>query len=280
MYRKPQATSVLAEQKLAAFVQIEPEFILHFQFLQDVHGQRRFPSLAINDLISYLHSLWICECKDRLLSVPQTIERYNGMLSLSLLRAWQVDEALASVIAFLESRLDMQPFAMIGRQIDNTERDGYDATYLARLRHGRTILLNRSMNFLHLLDALFTPTHAQLMAEVREICLARQLTPEQIDVYLTSLQSNVYQFAPHPLLAQRNMQIMNQLGAAVTTNADDLPGHRTQRIRSPLSPHPSYAEIPIAAYTDLGSVMYNNIANHRFTDVADGLDMPHVDSEN
>ncbi len=53
-----------------------------------MHG-RRFPAYPVMETVHYLHALWICECKDRLLSVYKNIERYEGCYCLELLRRWQ-----------------------------------------------------------------------------------------------------------------------------------------------------------------------------------------------
>ncbi|HKB46172.1 MAG TPA: hypothetical protein VKC57_00650, partial [Ktedonobacterales bacterium] len=79
----------LARQKLAAFEGLTPEFGRCFLFVQDMHGQRRFPAIPIDLTVRYLHALWVCELKDRLLCVPKTIQRYEGAKALALMRQWQ-----------------------------------------------------------------------------------------------------------------------------------------------------------------------------------------------
>ncbi len=69
------ATEKLAKQKLEAFEQLQPEFEASFHFVQEVHGQRRFSTFPVMESVHYLHALWICECKDRLLSIYKNIER-------------------------------------------------------------------------------------------------------------------------------------------------------------------------------------------------------------
>ena len=76
----------LAEQKLAAFEQLQPEFEASFRFVQEVHGQRRFVAFPVAETVHYLHALWICERKDRLLSVYKNIVRYEGQHCLDLLQ--------------------------------------------------------------------------------------------------------------------------------------------------------------------------------------------------
>jgi hypothetical protein len=65
MVRAPTA----AKQKLEAFERLQAEFEASFHFVQEVHGQRRFSAFPVMETVHYLHALWVCECKDRLLSV-------------------------------------------------------------------------------------------------------------------------------------------------------------------------------------------------------------------
>src|SRR5581483_10416473 len=101
----------LVQQKLEAFESLQPEFEESFQFVQEVHGQKRFSSFPVAFSVRYLHALWICERKGRLLSVFQTIKEYEGKKCLALLRQWQEAENTADVIAFLQRKLDTMPFA-------------------------------------------------------------------------------------------------------------------------------------------------------------------------
>ena len=98
----------LAKEKLAAFERIQSEFEASFHFVQEVHGQRRFSSFPVIESVHYLHALWICECKDRLLSIYKNIERFEGSYCLDLLRRWQVGDT-TDVIAFLHAKLDGFP---------------------------------------------------------------------------------------------------------------------------------------------------------------------------
>jgi hypothetical protein len=59
----------LATQKLAVFEQLQPVFEASFRFVQEVHGQRRFSAFPVAKTVHYLHALWVCECKDLLLSM-------------------------------------------------------------------------------------------------------------------------------------------------------------------------------------------------------------------
>jgi hypothetical protein len=47
----------LAEQKLAAFERLQPEFEASFRFIQEVHGQRRFATFPVAEMVHYLHAL-------------------------------------------------------------------------------------------------------------------------------------------------------------------------------------------------------------------------------
>src|SRR5712672_3373761 len=91
----------LVKQKLQAFEQLQAEFETYFPFVQDVHGLKRFSAFPVADSVRYLHALWVCECKDRLLSIYKNISRYEGRECLEHLRNWQAGDT-ASVVAFLD----------------------------------------------------------------------------------------------------------------------------------------------------------------------------------
>ncbi len=107
-------TPELIKQKLAAFERLHGEFEASFRFVQDVHGQQRFTLFPVANSVRYLHALWVCECKDRLLSIYKNIKRYEGSYCLELLRRWQEGDT-AGVVDFLNRKLDMLPFADITR---------------------------------------------------------------------------------------------------------------------------------------------------------------------
>src|SRR5262245_19423033 len=180
----------LARRKLSAFDRIEDDFKDSFVFVSDVHGQRRFEAFPVASAVRYLHALWICECKDRLLNVPRSIRRYEGRRCLELLRGWQEGET-ADVVAFLHSKLDSLPFAALTRQMQEAERSGSHAL-AARLAHGRLILLNRSFNLGRALDAIFASSADELLAQVRRACAELGHAPEQIAQQLTALDSSLY----------------------------------------------------------------------------------------
>ena len=88
----PSAIQELVNEKLATFERLQPEFEACFHFVQLVHGQQRFNKFPLANAVRYLHSLWVCECKDRLLSIYRNIERYEGRYCLELLLRWQEGE--------------------------------------------------------------------------------------------------------------------------------------------------------------------------------------------
>src|SRR5437660_520263 len=96
----PLASEKLAKQKLQAFDRLQSTFEASFHFVQQVHGQKRFSTFPVMETVHYLHSLWICECKDRLLSIYKNIERYEGRQCLDLLWHWQEGDT-SDIIAFL-----------------------------------------------------------------------------------------------------------------------------------------------------------------------------------
>jgi hypothetical protein len=209
-----EARETLVREKLNAFARLRPEFETSFLFVQQVQGQERFASFPVEMTVRYFHALWICDCKDRLLSVPKTIERYEGERCLQLLRGWQEGET-AEVVAFLQRRLDAMPFADLTRQIQETGRQARAGQDLLqrRLRHGRSVLLNRVMNLLQALDAIFALDEEALSEQVRAACQRYGHAPEQIEAQLAEWHSPLYACLPHPLLARENMLVMNRLGA-------------------------------------------------------------------
>src|SRR5438552_9574767 len=149
------AVEQLAKQKLEAFERLQPEFEASFHFVQEMHGQRRFSIFPVTQIVHYLHALWVCECKDRLLSIYKNIERFEGRYCLDLLRRWQEGET-ADVVAFLQRKLDGLPFADLTRQIQETSATHHAGDGLERrLAHGRLVLLNRGMNLMQAFDAIF-----------------------------------------------------------------------------------------------------------------------------
>lgn len=242
--RQAHAQGDLSQRKLVAFAEIEADFTASFAFVQEVRGQRRFDAFPVALSVRYLHALYVCECKDRLLSVPATGERYEGRRCLELLRDWQTGR-VADVVAFIHRHLDGQPFAEVSRQIEHATRVG-DMARARRLTSGRAVLLNRNFNLSHALDALFSLAPEQHRAETRAACKRYGHTPKAIERQLEELRSDLYSYAPSPELARRNMLVMNRLAPRVMDASGDHPGERTDHVALPILPAPSYAEERIA----------------------------------
>jgi hypothetical protein len=255
-----------AKQKSEAFEQLQPEFEASFRFVQEVHGQRRFSAFPVAETVRYLHALWVCECKDRLLSVYRNIVRYEGQYCLHLLQRWQEGE-VDEVIAFLHRKLDGLPFAALTRQIQeaSTMRQAGDGL-VRRLVHGRLVLLNRAMNLMQALDAIFALPDDDLREEVRAACAQYGHRPDQIKQQLAEMEGPLHFYVPHPLLAQRNMVVMNTLGRHVMTLPTDLPGERSWKVVAPTEAPRPFAEHVIAGYLELVSPTHNNLKAHRFVD--------------
>jgi hypothetical protein len=234
----------LIQEKLAAFEGLEPAFRESFIYIEQVHGQRRFPAVPLAAIVRYLHALWLCDRKDALLSVPLTLPRYDRRRALDLLLAWREGDS-AAVVAFLEEKLDMLPFTELMGQIQDAAAAKNDAV-VARLRHGRAILLNRGMNLHHALDTLFAPAPQALVVEVQRVCDEQGITAEEIRRQQALLDTPLYSYAPHAELARRNMVVMNSLGVRVTESPADRPGARTASVSPPEQPLPAYADAPIA----------------------------------
>src|SRR5207237_9918960 len=160
------AMQELVNEKLAAFERLQPEFEACFHFVQLVHGQQRFNKFPLVNAVRYLHSLWVCECKDRLLSIYRNIERYEGCFCLELLQRWQEGDT-ASVVAFLDRKMHMLPLADLTHQIHEAHYQYQDEAMAKRLIHGRLVLLNREMNILQALEAIFAFSEVELLQEVR-----------------------------------------------------------------------------------------------------------------
>lgn len=263
----------LVAQKLAAFENIQAEFETCFHFVQEVHGQKRFSSFPVGRVVYYLHALWLCECKDRLLSVDRTIQRYEGRRSLELLRAWQEGQN-AQVVAFLTHKLDMLSFADITAQIEETRHQRHEEKLAQRLEHGRLTLLNRGMNLLHALEAIFSLAENDLLNEVRPACEQYGHTPEQITAQLAELETPLYTYRPHQRLARRNMTLMNKLDVDVLSQNADLPGERSWRVRPSTEPFAPFADQVIDGYFPMLAPMYNNLRQVRFIDRVEPISGP------
>jgi hypothetical protein len=256
----------LVNAKLAAFDQLQTVFEECFQFVQRVHGQQRFTSFPLADIVRYLHSLWVCECKDRLLSVYRNIERYEGKYCLQLLKNWQEEGDTASVVDFLQKKLDMLPLGEITRQIHLALHEHKEDGLARRLIDGRRVMLNRGFHLMLALDSIFSPSEEELIASVREICEQSGLAPEQIEQQLAELESMLYAYLPHQKLAQRNMEVMNRMGVTVMNRPSDQPGERSWRVLEPTVPPGPYAEQVIEGYLELTLPYHNNVRKQRLAD--------------
>ncbi len=255
----------LIQQKLEVFDRVQPEFETNFQFVQDMHGQKRFLSLTVSDAVHYFHARWICELKGRLLSVAKTNKEYEGRHSLELLRQWQEGDT-ASVVDFLNRWLDMLPLADITRQIHMAFLHHPEDGLAERLVHGRLIMLNRGMNLMRLLDAIFALPKDDLIKEVAAACRQYSHLPEQITQQLEEMNSPLYSYVPHQSLAQRNMRVTNAMGESVADKPADLPGNRSWRVVPPTEPLHPYAEHIVEGYQELVTPTHNNIKKDRFVD--------------
>jgi len=238
--RRQTSTLQLLTEKVAAFERIREDFAASFIYLQDTHGQRRFASFPVASTVRYFHALWICECKDLLLSVPQQGSRYDGLRALEVLRQWQAGEAGAAV-SLLEDKLGRPSFMAITHAFQQALRSG-DHTLAQRLAHGRTTLLNRTSNLQHALGALFAPSSQALVRQARVACAQYGHTPEQIEAQLADLRTPLYSVLRHPALAHLNMEVMSALGILLTDNDADRPGRRTTAVQAPTLPQQPYAE--------------------------------------
>jgi hypothetical protein len=260
------AVEKLAKQKCDAFARLQPEFEASFHFVQDVHGQRRFSAFPVTETVHYLHALWICECKDRLLSIYKNIERYEGRYCLELLQRWQEGE-IVDVVAFLHRKLDGFPFAELTRQIEEAKAPPQaDDGLTRRLVHGRLVLLSRGMNLMQALDAIFALSEDDLREEVQVACSYYGHHSSKIKQQLAEMEDPLYSYMPHRLLAQRNMLVMNKSGVNVMMLPTDRPGERSWKVAAPVEPLRSFAEHMIAGYVELVSPSHNNIMRHRFVD--------------
>ena len=244
----PDELSDLVAQKLKAFEQIQVEFETSFFFIVNVHGKQRFSELSISDVVRYLHALWMTNLRTSLLSVSKSIKTHEGMQCLDLLLHWQQDGATAQVVDFLYHKLDGVSCVEITRQIHEAETLHLTEIQVSRLQHGRQVLLNRSMNLMVMLDALFAVSEEELATAVHEACALYGHLPEQIEQQRTTMQSPLYSYVPHQLLAERNMRVMNMLGQAIMADPEDEPAQRSILIQEPQVEASVWAETIIPGY--------------------------------
>jgi hypothetical protein len=265
----------LVAEKLAAFDRIEPAFETSFAFVQQVQGARRFASFPVGHTVTYLHALYICDCKDRLLSVPRLADRYDGRRSLEAMLSLGRGEA-ADTVGLLLRKLDTLPFGEITRQLEAARRDPAQAALAERLAHGRLVLLDRAMNLHRALDALFAASAAELTEQAGTACARYGCTPDEIARRLAALDSPPYAYLPHPALARRNMLVMDRVGIRASAGAPDRPGERTWRVAAPTVPPGPYAEEAIAGYVALTAPLHNNPRDVAFADRAEPMGLPPV----
>lgn len=247
--------NALTQAKLDAFAQIEDDFVASFSFVQEVHGQRRFDTFPLAQTVRYLRALYICECKDLLLSIPVSSSRYEGARCLELLRDWQSGVS-AGVVAFIHRKLDDQPYGELTARIEEAMHAG-DTPLVQRLVSGRVVLLNRNITQSHALDAIFALDPKRAGAAISALCADVGLTPADIERRLVDLHTPLYSFAPSGSLARHNMLLMNRLGQRVMSATGDHPGERTRHVLSPTSPAPSYAEEAIVDQMTLVSLHWS-----------------------
>jgi hypothetical protein len=267
------ALPALIAEKLAAFDRIGPEFEASFQYVQEVQGQQRFLAVPIAATVRYLHALWVCERKDQLLSVPRTIQRYEGRRCLELLREWHGGES-SDLVAFLQRRLDGLPFAEITRQLEAAQSQQSASGLAQQLRRGRLVLLNRSFNLHQAFDPIFSLPETALVAEVRAACAEYGHTPVQIEEQLEDLESRVYAYRRHPALAQRNMVVMDRLGVRVTADTGDRTDLRVWKVTQPTRLAGPLAEQVIEGYVPLTAPRHNNLGGVRFVDRPEQIGLP------
>lgn len=234
----PTITPPLVQEKLDAFARLEQEFAQCFVYVQAVQGEVRFLAFPIDAAVRYLHALWICEVKDCLLDVPRTIERYEGVQALRVLAAWQRGD-IADAVEFLQWKLDALPFGNITRQMV-ARRDAPEV--VARLEHGRRVLLNRGLTLMLALDAIFMLPAEECVNAASAAASSYGYTPEAIAHELAQTKSPLFQQVRHPDLARRNMLAMNRLGEWVTSTPVNRPGDRTDRVAAPTMPYGPYAQ--------------------------------------
>lgn len=250
----------LIAEKLAAYERIAGDVEAAFRYIEDMHGQRRFTHIPIDETVRYLHALWVCDRKDMLLSVPTfsgrrkrgsggRYERFEGQHALELLCDWQQGE-MADVIAFLELKLGQSSFADITRNIGDAARRG-DRALVRRLMHGRKTLLNRTHNLTRALSILFNTPPDTLHQTVIAACARYGHTIDACQDQLAEIVTPLYSFVPHPALARRNMRLMNALGIKVTDNNTDRPGRRTRIVQRPKMPNQSYADHVVTGETTM-----------------------------
>lgn len=270
------ALPTIIAEKLAAFNELEPEFEPSFRFIAQVHGEQRFASFPVAETVHYLHALWVCERKDRLLCVPDAVGRYQGALGLRALRRVQETGESAELMAFLSQRLDGLDVAQLARELEAARKAGGESRLTRRLEYGCMVLLNRGINLMHALDPFCALPHAELLSELRAAGERYGHTPAQIAEQLAQLDAPRYAYLRHPALAQRNMLVMIGLGigeVAMVESAEQ-PASTVWRPAEPTMAEGPFAEQTIAGYVPLRAPWYNNVRDVRWVDRLEMLAMP------
>jgi hypothetical protein len=277
MASEPQSTNTteLVEQKLAAFERIQEEFEANFLFIGNVHGRQRFPETTVADIVHYLHARWIDECKTSLLSVAKTVKEYDGRYCLELLKRWQQEGDVAGVVEFLYRKLETRTVVDVAREVQLVSRTPGKEAILRGMLNGRRLMINRGFNLLHFIDTLFQLSPDELADEVHKACRQYQHLPTQIERQLAEMDTALYSYVPHQLLAQRNMQVMNRLLEDTAEQPGNLPSEHTEYsgntqhaeaidekegLEAPL------AEGLIEGYHDMTSTSVNNPIGEHFID--------------
>jgi hypothetical protein len=222
--------------------------------------------------VRYLHALWVGECKTCLLSVARTVKVYEGRLCLELLQRWQEDSDTASVVDFLTRKLDTLPLADISRQIQEVQRAHMNDNLVKRLVCGRLVMLDRGMNLFQALDSIFALPEEELQKVVSAACERYGHRPNQIAQQLQELDSPLFAFVPHHVLARRNMLVMNKVGVNVLSKPEDLPDRRSWCRSTSVSTamFPPFAELVVQPYLDMTSPDHNNMKRDR-VDIVGGI---------
>jgi hypothetical protein len=132
---------------------------------------------------------------------------------------------------------------------------------IKRLVYGRMVMLNRGMNLFRALDSIFSLPEEELQNAVSMACEQYGHRPNQIAQQLQELDSSLFAFVPHQVLAQRNMLVMNKVGVNVLSKPEDHPDWRSwfRRASTSGTTFSPFAELVVQPYLDMTSPDHNNI---------------------
>lgn len=116
------------------------------------------------------------------------------------------------------------------------------------------------------LESIVTLPKDALMHEVRTACIQYGHTPRQIEQQSATAADLCSSYAPHQLLAQRTMLVMNQMAKDIKTLPTDLPGECSWKVVAPIEPSGSFAASVIGTYLELLAPTHNNLKGVRFVD--------------